>query len=192
MSLPGIYPAEVVSYDQGRRTVTVSIPGVTDGAVALAEAQLVYPLGDKTDNTEIEILPGDRVWVMFINGDARHPVVMGYRPRHQENRADWRRWHHANLELEADAQFTVQAADIRMNANGTVTIKAGAAMTLEGATVLIKGPTTIDGTLSVTGPTSLQSGLAVSGTATANGKNIGSDHSHTNVQGGTGTSGPPA
>ena len=107
--MPGRYPAIVKTYNQARRTCRVEIPGLTDGGDVLPEAEIEYPIGDKsragTNTTEIEITPGDTVWVAFIGGDPRYPIITGYRNPQAGNSADWRRWHHANIELIADAEM---------------------------------------------------------------------------------------
>jgi len=46
--MPGRYPAIVRSYNQARRTCRVEIPGLTDGADVLPEAEIEYPIGDKS------------------------------------------------------------------------------------------------------------------------------------------------
>ena len=107
--MPGRYPAIVKTYNQARRTCRIEIPGLTDGGDVLPEAEIEYPIGDKsragTSTTEIEITPGDTVWVAFIGGDPRYPIITGYRNPQSGNSADWRRWHHANIELIADAEM---------------------------------------------------------------------------------------
>ena len=109
--MPGRYPAIVKTYSQARRTCRVEIPGLTDGGDVLPEAEIEYPIGDKsragTNTTEIEITPGDTVWVAFIGGDPRYPIITGYRNPQSGNSADWRRWHHANIELIADAEMRI-------------------------------------------------------------------------------------
>lgn len=104
--MPGRYPAIVRDYNQARRTCRVEIPGLTDGGDVLPEAEIEYPIGDKSragaNTTEIEIAPGDAVWIAFIGGDPRYPVITGYRNPQSGNSGDWRRWHHANMELLAD------------------------------------------------------------------------------------------
>jgi len=104
--MPGRYPAIVRDYNQARRTCRVEIPGLTDGGDVLPEAEIEYPIGDKSragaNTTEIEITPGDTVWIAFIGGDPRYPVITGYRNPQAGNSGDWRRWHHANMELLAD------------------------------------------------------------------------------------------
>ena len=107
--MPGRYPAIVKTYSQARRTCRVEIPGLTDGGDVLPEAEIEYLIGDKSragaNTTEIEITPGDTVWVAFIGGDPRYPIITGYRNPQAGNSADWRRWHHANIELIADAEM---------------------------------------------------------------------------------------
>ena len=110
--LPGRYPAIVRSYDKARRTCRVEIPGLTDGADVMPEAEIEYAIGDKSAHssypTEIEILPGDTVWIAFIGGDPRYPIVTGYRNPQSGNTSDWRRIHHANIELLADGTMRLK------------------------------------------------------------------------------------
>ena len=72
----------------------------------LTEAEIEYPIGDKSRlgkwETEIEILPEDTVWVDFIGGDPRYPVITGWRNPQAGNSLDWRRWHHKNIEHVTD------------------------------------------------------------------------------------------
>ncbi|WP_101102540.1 hypothetical protein [Macromonas bipunctata] len=123
--MPGRYPAVVVSYDWQKRTCRIEIPGLTDGGDVMPEAEIEYPIGDKSRlgnyTTEIEIWPGDTVWVAFIGGDPRYPVITGYRNPRAGNSGDWRRWHHKNIELSADTNIVIQAG-------GSVTIKAGSVL----------------------------------------------------------------
>lgn len=135
--MPGRYPAIVRSYNQARRTCRVEIPGLTDGADVLPEAEIEYPIGDKSragaNTTEIEITPGDTVWVAFIGGDPRYPIITGYRNPQSGNSADWRRWHHANIELIADAEM-------RLVVGGTSVVITPAGITITTPSLdIIKG-----------------------------------------------------
>lgn len=114
--LPSLEPGFIHSVDRNTRIVRVSIPGLTDGAEVMPEAQLLNPLGDKSEHTEIRLLPGDRVWLAFIGGDPRYPVIMGYRPKESDNVVGWRRWHHDNFQFDADGTFRVNAKAIELNA----------------------------------------------------------------------------
>jgi len=122
--LPGRYPAVVRSYDQARRTCRIEIPGLTDGADVFPEAEIEYPIGDKSRSganaTELEISAGDTVWVSFIGGDPRYPVITGYRNPQSGNSANWRRWHHANIEMLADGtiRLAVGSSEIVMTGSG--------------------------------------------------------------------------
>ena len=135
--MPGRYPAIIKTYNQARRTCRVEIPGLTDGGDVLPEAEIEYPIGDKsragTNTTEIEITPGDTVWVAFIGGDPRYPIITGYRNPQAGNSADWRRWHHANIELIADAEM-------RLVVGGTSVVITPAGITITTPSLdIIKG-----------------------------------------------------
>lgn len=135
--LTGKWPAEVVSYDADSRTCAVIIPGQTDGAETPLVAEIEYPIGDKSRHanmTEIEILPGDMVWVEFIQGDPRFPLITGWRNPTRGNSKDWRRWHHANIELLIDGQMrTISQGTIVEEAATSITLKVG------GSTIVIDG-----------------------------------------------------
>ena len=122
--LPGRYPAIVRGYDAAARMCRVEIPGLTDGGDVLPLAEIEYFLGDKSragaNTTEIEITAGDPVWVAFIGGDARYPIITGYRNPQAGNSADWRRWHHPNMELLADGtmRLAVGPSEIVLTPDG--------------------------------------------------------------------------
>lgn len=151
-TMPGRYPATVKTYDAARRTCRVEIPGLTDGGDVLPEAEIEYPIGEKSkagaQSTEVEVLPGDTVWVAFIGGDARHPIITGWRNPQAGNSTGWRRFHQANIELLADAVM-------RLIAGGDVLIQSGGTLTLKASSVAIE-----------------------SGTLTHNGVNVGDTHVH--------------
>jgi hypothetical protein len=108
---PGRYPAIVKEYDAAKRTCRVEIPGVTDGGDVFPIAEIEYPIGDKTKAgahcSEIEILVGDTVWISFIGGDARYPIITGWRNPETGNGIDWRRWHHKNIEILGDDKIRI-------------------------------------------------------------------------------------
>lgn len=64
-----------------RRTCRLEIPGLTDGADTFSKAEIEYPVGDKAAHgqypTEIEILPGDTVWIAFIGGGPHYSSITG-------------------------------------------------------------------------------------------------------------------
>lgn len=142
--LSGLWPAVVKSYDGPSRTCIVDIPGITDGADAGLEAEIKYPIGDKSAHatmTEIEILAGDKVWVEFIQGDPRYPIITGWRNPRTGNDTAFRRFHHANVELLGDALVVLSAGDqlrfqgggdVQAEGGGEVRIKGGGSLLLEG------------------------------------------------------------
>lgn len=122
--LVGPHPAEVVGYDVKTRTCRVMIPGITDGGLVELLAEIAYPIGDKSwgdkpkngkYSTEIEIHPKDKVWVQFIGGDWRYPVITGFRCTNNGNSEDWRRWHHKNLEVIGDERVIIRAKRVDIN-----------------------------------------------------------------------------
>ena len=127
--LSGKWPAGGTSYDAESRTCEVSIPGVTDGAEGGLIAEIEYPIGDKSRHetmTEIEILPGDKAWVEFIQGDPRYPLITGWRNPTTGNSVGWRRWHHANMQLLTDAEMRLQSGGlVHVSAKDSITLQVG-------------------------------------------------------------------
>lgn len=104
--LAGKWPAIVKSYAKDRRTCEVSIPGITDGDDAL-EAEIEYPIGDRPSGenaTEIAITKGDMVWIEFIQGDPRYPLITGYRAPGKGAKNGTRRWQHDKIELKTKGE----------------------------------------------------------------------------------------
>ena len=166
---PGRYPAIVDSYDAASRTCRVKIPGITDGGDVMPVAEIEYPIGDRSKGlhqTEIEILKGDCVWVSFIGGDPRYPIITGWRNPGAGNSVAWRRFHHANIEMTADGTFRINADKFELNATTSAVINSANA-TVNAAT-------------------------AINGSAlTHNGKNVGETHNHPGVRSGPSDTGPP-
>lgn len=128
MSFAALFPAFIHSVevnDRKQRLYRVRIPGLTDGAAVQPRAKVMQSLGDKSDDTEIRILPGDPVWLAFERGDTRAPIIVGYRTRHDDaNVVGWRRWAHDNIQFTADDQFLVLAANVTIKATGNITASA--------------------------------------------------------------------
>lgn len=145
---PGRYPAVVQEYDAERRMCRVEIPGITAGSEAPPWAEIEYPIGDKSiaggGGTEIEILPNDAVWVAFIGGDPRYPLITGWRNAREGNEAGWRRWHHPNIAMSGDENVTVDA--------GTVScVRGGTEVWIEAPIIRLKGAVIFDAGLAESG-----------------------------------------
>ena len=191
--MAGRYPAIVKSYSQTRRTCRVEIPGLTEGGDVLPEAEIEYPIGEKSragvNPTEIEITPGDTVWVAFIGGDARYPIITGWRNPQAGNSVDWRRWHHKNVEMLADSVMNLIAG-------GDVLVRSGTHVTVQAPSITLDAPqTTCTGKLTVNGLLTYQSGMSGAGGAAVTGGDITADgmslkaHHHT-AQGSNATTSP--
>lgn len=151
-----LFPAVIRSYDAGRRRVRIEMVGLTDGDKLLPEAELMYSLGDNSSKTEIEINTGDLVWIDFIANDHRYPVIMGYRNPETGNLNGLRKFHHANIMLEATGTITLKCANL----------------------VIDTGSTKQSGTVAMEGAVSMASSLAVAGELSNGGVNVGKTHKH--------------
>jgi len=116
MILHGLHPATVKTYDADMRYCTVDLEGLTIGADSFPQAQIAYSLGDKSTDTEIEILAGDLVWVSFQGGDPRYPIIVNYRTKNKNASIGKRRWHHLNIELEADEKAEIIVGESKITA----------------------------------------------------------------------------
>lgn len=175
------YPAVVVAYDANTRLAQVKIEPLDNGADTVLDAELLYPLGDKS-NTAIEVLAGDFVWVEFEGGDPRYPIIVGYRNKRTGNDDSTRRYHHANIELLADntikikgdVKVIIESATVEVNAT-TVTVTAS--NTNITSLVNITGNTSITGNLAVAGAISGTggSGATIAGSVTVSGGDVVAD-----------------
>ncbi len=209
MTLPSLTPGVVKSYDANRRMCRVEIPGLTDGCEVFPEAEFCSAMGDKSEHTEIHIIAGDRVWLSFIDGDPRYPVIMGYRPKNTGNSNGVRRWHHAGVEIEAftnhvsitaktNVVIEAKTSDVTVKAAGNVVLQCGQNLT---ATVGGAATLNVTGALSATaesisltaGSISLSGSVSISGgSLTHNGTNVGSSHRHDSVLAGPDMTGGPS
>ena len=191
--MPGRYPAVVKTYDQAKRTCRVEIPGLTEGADSLLEAEIEYPIGDKTKDgphsTEIAIGADETVWVSFIAGDPRFPVITGYRNPAAGNGGDWRRFHHANLELLAEQL-------INLIAHGLLTAKSDVQVTIDAPLTRITGTLQVDGAATLGAGGRAVGDLTVTGTVTGETDVVfrgrsAVGHQHKDSQPGAGLTGIP-
>jgi hypothetical protein len=194
MNYPGLRPGIVRGYDPISRMCPVEIPGITDGATEFPLAEIQYTIGDKSansaHNTEIEILAGDPVWIMFENGDERFPIITGYRNPRSGNPSGTRRWHHANIELVADTLIHFQAPNITMDTQ-TLTINASTQVIVNTPVAKFSGQGIFQGLLSFlagilgsgtgggsTNTIDIDGNVGFTGTLKNIGVDVGSGHQH--------------
>lgn len=147
------YPAVIKEYNAEKRTVRIEAIGLFADDILLPEAELEYNLGDKSKHTEIEILVGDAVWIDFINDDPRYPIVTGYRNPLVGNSVDWRKWHHKNIELNADDTMILNAKKLIIEAD-TIQVTAKTSTTIDSKTTTITSETTHNGNITTNGEVS--------------------------------------
>ncbi|MFV3292420.1 hypothetical protein ACNFBR_27275 [Pseudomonas sp. NY11955] len=136
--LPSLVPAFVRAVDRGRREIRVEIPPYTDGANEWPIAEMCYPIGDDSPNTEIRVVVNMPVWVAFRGGDERYPIIMGHRPVNVGNEVGTRRWNHDNFELNADKDYTLNSGiSINLDSGKTVAIDAGQTVTITAGTQIL-------------------------------------------------------
>lgn len=140
------YPAIIRQVDRDRREVRVEIPPYTDGASELPIAEISYPIGDDSRDTEIRLVEGREVWVSFIAGDPRRPLITGFRNPNVGNVVGMRRWNHDSFEINADKVFTVNAGtQIALVVGGSSLIITANAIQQIATALGIKGPVTQTG-----------------------------------------------
>ncbi|NDY89700.1 hypothetical protein [Ideonella livida] len=166
-------PGEIASVDQVRRVVRVRIPGITDGAEVYPEADLCYPLGERPDLSEIRLMPGDPVWLDFVRGNPKYPVVIGYRCPQAGNAQGVRRVQHDQIEMKADSALLVEAV------GGGLLIKAGTRIKLAAPNLEIDGDAVFRGGVTLERLVTVLQGLQVTGGQVKHlGQDIGATHTH--------------
>lgn len=156
------YPAVVMSYDANTRLAKIKLEPLDDGADTQLEAELLYPLGDKS-NTAIEVLPGDFVWVEFEQGDPRYPIIVGYRNKRTGNDDLTRRYHHhGNFEILADNI-------IKIKGNVKVIIESETVEVIATTVNVTASNTNITSLVNITGNTSITGNLTVAGAISGTG-----------------------
>lgn len=169
------WPAIVRTIDRARREIRVEIPGLTDGSDMLPLAEIEYPIGDRATRTEIRFIVGDLVWVSFIGGDPRYPIITGFRTKHTGNSVGTRRWEHDNFESIADAIYRVQAGDVVVLDVGSakVIITKNAQVTLVAESNVQVDSPAVNASGSISAEGNLAAGTGASGSfTTPNGNTV--------------------
>lgn len=170
------YPAVVVGYDANTRLAQVKIEPLDNGADTVLDAELLYPLGDKS-NTAIEVLAGDFVWVEFEAGDPRYPIIVGYRNKRTGNDDSTRRYHHhGSFEILADNIIKIKGNVKVIVESETVEVIAptvkvtSTTVTVDATTITVNASNTnITSLVNITGNTSITGNLAVAGAISGTG-----------------------
>ncbi|APQ14644.1 hypothetical protein BJP27_24025 (plasmid) [Pseudomonas oryzihabitans] len=140
------WPAVVETYTPGAKTCEISIAGLTDGASSHLVAEIELPIGDRGEDTEIRIKTGDRIWVDFLAGDPRYPIMTGFRAREDKNMVGTRHWEHANFTIVADDTVLIKAGkSIKLQVGNSTFELTPAAIAQIAAANSIKGPVTQTG-----------------------------------------------
>lgn len=144
MNIQSMIAAEIEQYDQNKRQATIKISGLTDGATNLPIADILYSLGDDPSKTEIELLQGDKVWIVFQGGDTRKPIIIGFRCPQTNNINNKRYWHKENIELVADETMKFLSPAIFAQCEN-LTITATQATNITTPTLTVVGQTIFNG-----------------------------------------------
>lgn len=136
--------------------------------------------------------PGAEAVVVFASGDRSHGLVVA---------VDDRRYRPQGLEQGEVALYTDEGDYILLKRGRVIEVVAGAKLDVTAPEVVVAASTSVTldtptvtctGVLNVpNGLVTAGAGLTVTGPLTNNGKNVGSTHSHSGVQPGSGNSGPP-
>jgi len=185
------YPAVVVGYDANTRLAQVKIEPLDNGADTVLDAELLYPLGDKS-NTAIEVLAGDFVWVEFEGGDPRYPIIVGYRNKRTGNDDSTRRYHHhGSFEILADNIIKIKGNVKVIVESETVEVIAptvkvtSTTVTVDATTITVNASNTnITSLVNITGNTSITGNLAVAGAISGTGGSGASIAGNVTVSGG--------
>lgn len=131
----GKYPAVVVSYDAETRECIIKTP--TSDTV---DAEIQYPIGDNSKNTEININAGDKVWCEYISGDSRKALITGWRNPKTGNSKGIRKIAHDQIDLSADQKMMLKAgSSIKLESDEQIDLSADQKLMLKaGSTISLK------------------------------------------------------
>lgn len=140
------HPGFIRAVDRDRREIRVEVPPFTDGASELPIAEIEYPIGDDSLDTEIRMVVDRPVWIAFIAGDPRRPIITGFRNPNTGNVVGMRRWNHDNVEINADETLTINAGTaIKLVVGGTTYTLTPDGITSTATKHAIQGPVTQTG-----------------------------------------------
>lgn len=122
----GKFPAVITSYNPATRECIIK-----NAMGDEIDAEIQYPIGDDSANTEIKIIVGDKVWCEYIQGDTRRALITGYRNPQSGNNTGTRYFAQDIIDLDAGSQAKLSAGQvIDLNAGNTINLTAGQAINL--------------------------------------------------------------
>lgn len=174
-------PGVIDSVDSRNRIVRVQIQGLTDGAQQYPEAEICYPVGEDSRETDRLIKPGALVWLDFVGGNPKYPIITGYRCPQRGNADGVHRIAQQRIELLADADMELSAT------SGTLTIKAGTKVVLDAPWFEFNGAATFKGPVTLEKLLTLMLGVDVTGGDIKHLEvSVGNGHAHSTPAGPSG------
>lgn len=199
-STDGMLPAEVISYDRESNTATVRpiIAVLTMDSQIVKRAQIakvpVIALGAGGFVVNFPMQPGDMGWIeasdrdisLFMQSLSESPPNTQRMHSFEDGRFIPDVFRSYDVSGVAEDAMTIQSL------NGTVRVELSPSKIRYVAPLHeFDGAVKLKDTLEVIGTSTLRDDVATTGALTNNGVNVGSTHTHSGVQSGGGTSGPP-
>lgn len=96
----GKFPAIISSYNSATRECIIKTAMGDE-----IDAEIQYPIGSNSKNTEIKISAGDKVWCEYLQGDTRRALITGYRNPQSGNASGINKTEQDVIQLEATSSI---------------------------------------------------------------------------------------